>query len=63
MLRAAPQRSAHSENISLAFAVFIVGIILVWLSLVVHLFPRTAALVEAVLHHAIFIIGFWLIPV
>lgn len=44
--------ASYSKNISLGYAIFVEGIILLWLSLVVHLFPRTAALVNAVLNHA-----------
>lgn len=63
VLGAIPERSANIENISIAFAIFAVGIMMVWLSLVVNLFPRTAASVNAVLEPAIFIVAMWLIYV
>lgn len=57
VLKETPQRSCsanYRKNISLAFAIIVEGIILLWLSLVVHSFPQTAALVNAVLNHAIY---------
>lgn len=58
---AIPPRSVSGENIFMAFALSILGNMMILLSFAVNLFPRAAAAANVVLKQAVFILVIWFV--